>query len=141
MAISWLGLHWWGGRELLVLGMIAGGVALTRALKSWVLVLLLGRRVPVFPLGPTLGFLIRLALVSAAAGGAAWGAARLGADALGVSAGNRVADLVQLAAGGVAAVCAGVAAAALLRFREPLELLHMVQRARSRRRPVAGAVE
>jgi len=141
MAISWLGLHWWGGRELLVLGMIAGGVALTRALKSWVLVLLLGRRVPVFPLGPTLGFLVRLALVSAAAGGAAWGAARLGADALGAATGNRIADLAQLAAGGVAAVCAGGVAAALLRLREPLELLQLVRRARSRSRSAVGTGE
>ena len=141
MLISWMGLHWWGGRHLLVLGTIAGGVALTRALKSWVLVLLLGRKVPVFPLASTLGFLVRLTLVSVAAGFAAWAAARLGADLLGAAVGNRIADLVQLAAGGIAALVVGGAAAALLRLGEPQELLQLVWRARARKRAAGGAGE
>ena len=69
------------------------------------------------------------------------GAARLGADALGAATGNRIADLAQLAAGGVAAVCAGGVAAALLRLREPLELLQLVRRARSRSRSAVGTGE
>ena len=133
MGISWLGLRLCGGRELLVLAAIAGGVALTRALKSWTLVLMLRRHAPVFPLGPTLGFLMRLALVSTVAGGAAWGASRLVAGAADAAAGNRFADLAQLAAGSLAALGAGVAAAALLRLTEPRELLQIARRVRSSR--------
>ncbi|NLG06061.1 MAG: hypothetical protein GX567_19870 [Clostridia bacterium] len=133
MGISWFGLHLWAGRELLVLMVIAGGVALTRALKSWVLVLMLGRHAPVFPFRPTVLFLCRIVLVSVAAGGAAWLAARYGAAALAATAGNRVSDLVQLAAGGAAALAAGAAACALLRVREPVELMQRVLRARTRR--------
>lgn len=139
MAISWFGLQLWAGRELLVLMAIAGGVALTRALKSWVLVLMLGRHAPLFPFLPTLGFLIRIVLVSAIAGGAAWFAAQFGAGALAATAGNRVSDLVQLACGGFAALAAGAAACALLRVREPVELVQMVLRARSRRAARRGA--
>jgi putative peptidoglycan lipid II flippase len=133
MAISWAGLRMWAGRDFLVLITIAGGVALTRALKSWALVVLLGRHAPLFPLLPTLAFLLRIALVSVAAGAAAWLAARYGALALPATVGNRVSDLVQLAFGGGAALATGAAACAVLRVREPFELLQLVLRARARR--------
>ncbi|MDD5705836.1 MAG: lipid II flippase MurJ [Kiritimatiellae bacterium] len=127
IAVSWLGLHLWADREILVLAAIAGGMALSRTLKSWCLVWLLGRHTPAFPLLPTLGFLGRLALVTLAAGGAAWLGARVSAGVPAIAHHGRLTDLAQLAAGGTAALAAGALACLLVRLREPLDLLKLAR--------------
>jgi peptidoglycan biosynthesis protein MviN/MurJ (putative lipid II flippase) len=137
MAISWAGLTWCGGRELLLLGIVAGGFAFSRTLKSVVLVGLLRSSAPVFPLAPTLGFLARLALCALAAGAAAWLALRglawapVAACLPGGS--GRVGDLLRLTAGGGAGLLAAVAGYAVLRIREPLEMLQWARLKISRR--------
>ena len=72
VAISWLGLHYFGKYDLLLLGIIAGGFTLTRYFKSLALIGLLRKNTPIFPFAATLLFLLRMAVVSALAGGIGW---------------------------------------------------------------------
>lgn len=123
MAVSWVGLRLFRDNDLLLLGIIAGGFALSRTLKSVTLVGLLRASAPVFPLRPTLLFLARVGLVSAMAGAAAWAAMR-GTDALpaALHAGRRMSDLIHLAAGGCGGLAGGAAGALLFGVREPFEM-------------------
>jgi len=126
IAISWAGLKLFGHRELLLLGIIAGGFALSRTLKTIVLVTLLRRSAPVFPLMPTLGFLVRLVVCAALAAAAAWLALRglaLPAVAGRLPMAGSVGELVRLALGGAAGALGAGTAFLLLRIREPLEML------------------
>jgi hypothetical protein len=126
MVISWAGLQLCGGRALLLLGIVAGGFALSRTLKSATLVVLLRSSAPVFPLAPTLGFLSRLALCALGACAAAWLALRgLAWEPVAAQLPwhGRVGDLVRLAAGGGAGLLATVAGYVILRIREPVEML------------------
>jgi len=123
MAISWLGLRFFGANEMLLLGIIAGGFALSRTLKSVALIGLLRRSAPVFPLAPTLAFLVRVALASLAAGAAAWAALR-GAEALPAAwLQGRLGDLARLAAGGAGGAAGAVAGCLLCGVREPFEMM------------------
>jgi peptidoglycan biosynthesis protein MviN/MurJ (putative lipid II flippase) len=124
MAVSWAGLRLCQGNDLLLLGIIAGGFALSRTLKSVALVGLLRASTPVFPLRPTLAFLGRVGLTSLMAGAGAWVAMR-GTDALpaGLHAGQRLGDLIHLAAGGGGGVAGGIAGALLFGVREPFEMV------------------
>jgi putative peptidoglycan lipid II flippase len=140
MFISWGGSRLFRENELLVLGIIAGGFALTRWMKTVSLVVLFRRSAPAFPAAETASFLARLALASAFIAGAAY-VGRMPGRWLGhipppphgASIPEWFADLVQLGLGGLAALVALVAAFALLRIREPLELVRAVRSARRRR--------
>lgn len=125
MLVSWLGLRLGGGREMVVLGAIAGGFALSRALKSVTLVGLLRRSAPVFPARATGAFLLRVALVSLVAALAARTAADLGQRLCcgAAAAGGMLNDLTALSAGAAAAGLAFLAGCRLLRVNEPFDLL------------------
>ena len=138
MFASWVGLQVCGGNGLLLLGVIAGGFAFTRMLKSIVLVGLLRSSAPgVFPTRETLGFLARLVLAAGLMAGAAAGAADAsvaGAAAAGLPLHGRLPDLLRLAAGGGASLVVGAAACRVLRIREPREMLRWaLDKARRRR--------
>jgi putative peptidoglycan lipid II flippase len=137
IAISWMGLKLCGGRELLLLGIIAGGFALSRTLKSVTLIGLLRSSAPVFPLAPTLGFLARLALCALGAAAAAWlalrGLAWAPVAARLPASGGHLGDLIRLAAGGGTGLLAAVVGYAALRIREPLEMLQWARQKIRRR--------
>ncbi|MBQ7189583.1 MAG: hypothetical protein IJR99_09240 [Kiritimatiellae bacterium] len=114
VAISWAGLVWFGTRNsLILLGCIAGGFALSRSLKTLVLVIFFRRTVPAFPPRETCGFLIRLCLASALSGAAAWGCLHLFA---------KQKSLVQLAAAGAAFAITYLVCAKVLRVTELSDL-------------------
>ena len=144
MFISWGGSRLFRENEMLVLGVIAGGFALTRWMKTASLVALFRRSAPAFPAAETASFLVRLALASVFIAGAAY-VGRMPGDWLnhispvphGASIPQWFTDLVELGGGGLAALVALIASFALLRIREPLELIQLV---RSRkRRPASGS--
>lgn len=130
MVISWVGLKMCGGRDLLLLGIVAGGFALSRTLKSITLVGLLRSSAPVFPLAPTLGFMARLALCALATGTAAW-LALCGLTwaplAVWVPLSGHLGDLLRLLAGGGAGLLMAMASFVVLRIHEPLEMLQWVR--------------
>ena len=136
MFISWAGARYGAGNDLLVLAVIAGGFSLTRWLKAASLVALFRRGTPAFPAASTLSFLARLSIASAAAALAARWAAVGPAAALAARFGvaGRAADIVDLGLGGLAALIALAAAFALLRIREPLELVGLVKNRRAGRK-------
>ncbi len=123
MAVSWAGLRLFHGNDLLLLGVIAGGFALSRTLKTVTLIGLLRTSAPAFPLGPTLAFLARVGLASAVAGVAAWAAMR-GAELLpaGLLQG-RLGDLARLALGGGGGLVGAAAGSLLFGVREPFEMV------------------
>jgi peptidoglycan biosynthesis protein MviN/MurJ (putative lipid II flippase) len=134
MFISWGGSRFFRENELLVLGVIAGGFALTRWMKTASLVVLFRRSAPAFPAAETVSFLIRLVLASAVIAGAAYVGRTLGSwlqDWPPIPRGSEtpewVVNLAELGLGGLAALIALVAAFALLRIREPLELVRAVR--------------
>jgi len=123
MVVSWTGLRLCQGNDLLLLGVIAGGFALSRTLKSVTLIGLLRASAPVFPLRQTLVFLARVGLASVVAGGGAWVALR-GAD--GLPAGliqGRTGDLARLVVGGVGGLFGMALGALLFGVREPFEMI------------------
>ncbi len=123
MAVSWAGLRLFHGNDLLLLGVIAGGFALSRTLKSVTLIGLLRTSSPAFPLGPTLAFLMRVGLASVVAGAAAWAAMR-GAELLPAwLLQGRVGDLVRLAFGGGGGLTGAAAGSLLFGVREPFEMV------------------
>ena len=134
MFISWGGSRFFRENELLVLGVIAGGFALTRWMKTASLVVLFRRSAPAFPAAETVSFLIRLVLASAVIAGAAYVGRTLGSwlqdwppIPRGPETPEWVVNLAELGLGGLAALIALVAAFALLRIREPLELVRAVR--------------
>jgi peptidoglycan biosynthesis protein MviN/MurJ (putative lipid II flippase) len=134
MFISWGGSRLFRENELLVLGIIAGGFALTRWMKTASLVVLFRRSAPAFPAAETASFLARLALASAFIAGAAhvgrmpgrW-LGHIPPPPHGASIPEWLTDLVQLGLGGLAALVTLVAAFALLRIREPLDLVRAIR--------------
>ncbi len=122
--VSWLGLRLSNGNAWVVLGAIAGGFALSRMLKSIVLSLLLKRSAPVFPLWPTLGFLVRVSAASSLAALAAWFGAQVGPRMLsGQDAPRLLMEIVALGSGGVAAGIALLPAYIVLKVNEPFVLM------------------
>ncbi len=108
---------WQGGWAL---AGIAGGLTLSRWLKTVVLAALLRKDAPVFPLRATGGFIVRASLVSALCAAAARGGMLLARGAL---PSGRPGWVLQLAAAGVCAAAAFGAGCALLGLREPWEML------------------
>ena len=140
MFISWGGSRLFRENELLVLGIIAGGFALTRWMKTMSLAALFRRSAPAFPAAETASFLVRLFLASAVIAGAAYVGRTLGSwlqnwppMPRGSGTPEWVVNLAELGLGGLAALIALIAAFALLRIREPLELVRTVCGARRRR--------
>lgn len=137
MIISWVGFRVSGTNSLLLLGVITGGFALSRTLKSVTLIGLLRSSAPVFPLAPTLGFLARLALCALGAAAAAWlalrGLAWAPVAARLPASGGHLGDLMRLAAGGGAGLLAALAGFVVLRIREPLEMLQWARQKIRRR--------
>ena len=134
MFISWGGSRLFRKNEMLVLGVIAGGFALTRWMKTASLAVLFRRSAPAFPGAETASFLVRLILASAAIAGAAYVGRALGSwleywppIPRGSGTPDWVVHLAELGLGGLAAFIALVATFALLRIREPLELLRLVR--------------
>jgi peptidoglycan biosynthesis protein MviN/MurJ (putative lipid II flippase) len=72
MFVSWTGLKLCGGRDLLLLASIAGGMTLARTLKCVTLVELLKKNAPVFPFRETVVFLGRVTLASGLAAVCGW---------------------------------------------------------------------
>lgn len=110
-------LEW---RGALALAGIAGGLSLSRWMKTITLVALLRRNAPVFPPLATLWFFLRSGLVAVLCAVAGWGAM---AAVKGLLADGRLSWIVQLAAAGIAVMPAFVAGCALLRVNEPREML------------------
>jgi putative peptidoglycan lipid II flippase len=126
MALSGAGLWLFRGSPLLLLGAIAGGFALTRTLKSLVLVRMLRSSAPgAFPPAETFGFLARLILAAVLMAAVAWlaaGAAPRAAALAGVPLAGRLLDLLRLGTGAAAAMVVGAGACVGLRIHEPFEL-------------------
>jgi hypothetical protein len=125
VGISWLGLKLFREHELLLLAVIAGGFALSRTLKTVMLVLLLRKNTPVFPLWPTLTFLARLLLMALIAAICAWSGLRclklnVVADFMPPS--QALADLIRLCVGSFAGLCGAIIASYFLRIKEPFEI-------------------
>lgn len=66
MLLSWLGLRYSNGNELILLAAIAGGFALSRTLKTLALMFWLRRHLVMFPARSTSVFLLRIGLVALA---------------------------------------------------------------------------
>jgi len=132
--ISLAGIPFCGQNGLLLLGVVAGGFTLSRMLKSLVLVWMLRSNTPsAFPARETLAFLARTTLVAVLMAEVAWvgshGAARF------LHLHGRLQDLLRLSAGSLAALVVGAIACAVLRIREPREMLHWtLAKVRNRRR-------
>lgn len=124
IALSFLGLRLFPGSPALILAAIAGGFALSRTLKTITLSWMLRRNAPVFPLGETAWFILRLALCTCATAAAAW-AGLLIARTLPVSdiLPERIINALLVCAGGAAGVIGTAAAFLLLRIDEPRELI------------------
>ncbi len=124
MAVSWCGIRFYGGRDLVVLAFIAGGFTLSRVFKCLTLVEMLKKNAPVFPFFETLVFLGR---VVAAAGAAALGAWLIQRSGLLSGVGGKAGEALRLA------VSAGVfgmlylAAAYGLRIGELHEVVSLVR--------------
>lgn len=123
MAVSWLGLRLFYTHELLVLGTIAGGFALSRTLKSVTLIGLLRRSAPVFPLGPTLAFLCRVVLASVVAGAGAWATLRFVDVLPDLLLQGRLGDLMRLAIGGAGGAAGAAVGWFICGVREPFEMM------------------
>lgn len=122
MLISWLGLRVFEVGEMASLAVIAGGFALSRALKSTTLVVLLRRSAPVFPFGPTVLFLLRTILTAILAGSGTWLALRLWTAVPLVTSLRHINDLLQLAVGGIGGGAGAIAGWSIFRVREPFEM-------------------
>jgi len=131
MFVSWTGLKLCGGRDLLLLASIAGGMTLARTLKCVTLVELLKKNAPVFPFRETVVFLGRVTLASGLAAVCGWFLLNRMGSVAGLS--GRVGDLIKL--GGAAVVFGGVylACAYGLHITEMRELSALVlQKVRKR---------
>lgn len=125
----------WQGSWALVA--VAGGFTLSRWLKTLALVVLLRRDAPVFPTLPTTGFLARTLLVSGLCAGAAYGGVAAVRQVVGT---GLLAALLQLAVAGTMAAAGFVAGCALIRVREPREMLDWaLARLRRKQAPAAPA--
>ncbi len=129
--ISWVGLEVCGGHELVLLAFIAGGFTVSRTLKCFTLVHLLKMNAPVFPLGETAAYTVRVTLAAGLAAGAAWLVLHQVGAVAGLS--GRLGDLLKL---GLSGACFGgvyVVAAYALHIREMRELFALaLQKLRKR---------
>lgn len=124
MAVSWIGIRYYGGHDLVVLAFIAGGFTLSRVLKCFTLVEMLKKNAPVFPFTETLGFLVRVLAAAGCAAFVAWVSLR--ADWLS-GVGGKSGEALRLAlAGGVFGVLY-LAAAYGLRIAEMHEVFCLVR--------------
>ncbi len=124
MIVSWLGIRFYGGRDLVVLAFIAGGFTLSRVLKCFTLVEMLKKNAPVFPFVETLVFLARVSLAAAVAALGAWLSLQAGLMA---GVGGKVGEALRLAmAGGVFGLLY-LAAAYGLRIGEMHEVFCLVR--------------
>jgi putative peptidoglycan lipid II flippase len=139
MGISWLGFRWCSADGLLLIGVIAGGFTVSRALKSVVLVEMLRTSTPqAFPAREMLSFLLRVGACSLLMAAAAWLAVRAVPGGAGGRGEGRLLDLLRLGGGAAAAALAGAAGAWLLRIREPVEMAQWVLERVRRRRAGSG---
>ena len=131
IVISWAGLKFCGGQELVLLAFIAGGFTLSRTLKCVTLVEMLKQSAPVFPFLPTLSFLLRLALAAGLASCACW----LALHQIDVVAGlhGRTGDLLKLGILGSVFGVVYLAAAYALRISELYELFAFARQKISKR--------
>jgi putative peptidoglycan lipid II flippase len=133
VGISWLGLQVYQQthNELHLLAFIAGGFALTRAIKCIVLVEILKRKIPMFPFAETTLFLARVSVAAAVAGGAAWLLLRQ-ISALSFLSG-RIGEVIQLGACAAVFGILYLACAYFLRIREIREVFALaLQKVKSR---------
>lgn len=77
IGISWIGLQCCNGHDLILLAFIAGGFTISRTFKSFTLVELLKKNMPLFPWKDTLLFLFRALCASLIAAAAGYGTSRL----------------------------------------------------------------
>ena len=138
MLISLVGIVMLNAKGLTAVVIVAAGFTLSRTLKSITLVLLMRRTAPVFPLKPTLAFLLRISITGLACAAAAYAAARATRSALanipfpnirGLSA-AQFQSLPALAAGGIAAGVLYLLCVWLLRIKEPRTMLEWALRRR-----------
>jgi len=122
-------LKWQGGRALAA---VAGGLTLSRWLKTGTLALLLRRSAPLFPLWPTAAFLLRALLMSLTATAAAWLGIHL-LDRLSVPLHGLIPLVTRLAVAGIAAATGFVAGCFVFGVKEPREMLRWtIARAKGR---------
>ncbi|MCL1887439.1 MAG: hypothetical protein FWF96_01030 [Kiritimatiellaeota bacterium] len=127
MGLSFLGFKWFGTEPVMVLAVIAGGVSLTRLLKTVALSWLLKRDAPVFPVGETLWFLGRVAVCTTLAAACAWLALRgLGLTPWVARLPEKVRMGAEVCAGGAAGALATLAGFWLLRIREPFDMMKWI---------------
>lgn len=123
MAVSWGGLQLFRDNNMLMLAVIACGFALSRTLKSVTLIVMLRKVAPVFPLGPTLGFLLRVGLASVVTGVTAWAALQTTAWLPDGLVQGRIGDLLRLTIGSGGGLAGMVVGSLLFGVREPFEMV------------------
>ena len=128
VVLSWLGSRHFADREMLVLASIAGGFVLSRWLKTTALCAIFRRSERSFGGWPFALFVAKLAVASVVAALAAREVLML-VPAISPLA-SKGAILVRLVEAGCAAAAALAISFAVLRIREPLELLRLVRSGR-----------
>lgn len=128
VAISYIAIVRFGVRGVDGLTVVALSYVVSRTLKTVTLAAVLKRAVPMFPLGPTVWFVVRVLALGAAVGAAGYGASTgIGAvwrvDPEAATLTTKLALLARLATGGAAGGVLFWAAAWALRVQEPFEML------------------
>jgi len=125
MAVSYLGVITFGATGAAALAVVALGFTVSRTLKVTVLIGVLKRDVPFFPLGRSLAFLVRTLLVGLVTAAAVYACGL--AFTRFVSAGeSRVILFAKLSVSGIVAAAVFAASCAVFRIREPLNMLKWV---------------
>lgn len=127
VGISYFFIVQLGYRGAAALCVVALGYVVARTLKTITLIGFLKRSTPIFPLGETLVFLLRILLVAALTGAATYGALRgvLLFSGLGT---GRISQVIQLAAAGSAGTLGYLLGVWLLRVREPIEMVRWAEK-------------
>ncbi len=121
IAISYTGIRVLGATGLTALAVVALGFVLSRTLKVMVMIVLLKRQIPLFPLLPTAGLLLRTLLVGGLSAAAAWLTLH-GIQQLTWNGSHLVFKLVELSLAGTSAAVGFIVGSAFFRLREPLEI-------------------
>lgn len=131
--ISLIGLHYFRDNGFVLLGIIAGGFAISRWMKTASLIVLFRKSAPAFPFRPTLLFLAKLILASALADAAGYAVTApvtaLTAKFLHV---GKLAALAQIALCGGCGLVVLLAAYKLVGITEPFDLVKAAISARKK---------
>ena len=125
MAISYLGVVTFGATGAAALAVVALGFTLSRTLKVTVLIGVLKRDVPFFPLRETMLFLFKAGMAGLATAGAAYACGEVFERFVSADQG-KIVLLAKLAVSGTGAAAAFVVACLAMRIGEPLTMLKWV---------------